>query len=249
MIIEPPTDESGNLFSDKKGLPDFGKAGVVYDKHILLRTWLELNKKEYEQIEIPTEIENLIEAVYDLEKPDENPSDGLKKFWDKSLEDCLKAISDNNAQAENRYIKRPSYSRHISGIFTNNLEEDSPEIHKTLQAVTRLTEPTATVICLWKNNDKVFLDENFKREIDLNKKPFPNQTKELLRYSVSVSMKSVVFEFFKEKVPNGWEESALLRHHRTLKFDENRNCVKFGHIFRLDEKLGLTITKERIENV
>ena len=234
-IIEPKIKANG--------LPNFENS-IVYDDHILLRTWLELNKKKYQKIEIPTEIEDLIEAIYDLKKSVENLSDELKDFWKTSLENCLKAISDNNSQAEDRYIKRPGYSRHISGIFANNLEEDSPEIHKTLQAVTRLTEPTVTVICLWEKDGKVFLDENFAREINISKKPYLEQTKELLRYSLSISNKSVVFKFFAEEVPKGWEESALLRHHRIFKFDANRNCEKFGHIFRLDEKLGLTITKQ-----
>ena len=128
----------------KDDLPEFGVHKVIYDEHILLRTWLELHKVE--QIEIPGEIENLIEAVYDLETPKESLPEYLIDLWGKSLAKCLKSISDDNDQAENRYIKRPSYSRHISGIFTNNLEEDNPDIHQSLQAVTRLTQPTATVI-------------------------------------------------------------------------------------------------------
>ena len=95
----------------------------------------------------------------------------------------------------------------------------------------------------------MFLDESFTREIDLNKKPYLEQTKELLRYSLSISNKSVVFKFFKEEVPKGWKESALLRNHRILKFNENRNCEKFGHTFCLNENLGLQITKKENENV
>jgi len=238
-VIQPPTDENGQLLPDKKGLPDFGKAGVIYDKHILLRTWLELNKLE--QIKIPSEIENLIEAVYDLEKPCEILDESLKQFWQQTLSNCLKSISDEEFQAEDRYIKRPGYSRHLSGIFTNNLEEDSPQIHKTLQAMTRLIEPTATVICLWEKDGKTFLDDSCKQEIDVDTKPFLEQTKELLRCSVGISMKSVVFKLFAEEVPKGWQSSALLRNHRVLKFDENRICEKFGHTFCLNKNLGLQI--------
>ena len=225
----------------KDDLPEFGVHGYVYDKHILLRSWLEL--QSLEQIEIPGEIEKLIEAVYDLETPKENLPEYLTEFWQKSLNDCEKSISDDNDQAENRYIKRPSYCRHISGIFTNNLEEDNPDIHQSLQAVTRLTQPTATVICLWEKDGKTYLDESFREEIDLNKKPYLEQTKDLLRCSLSISNKSVVFKFFAEEVPKGWHESALLRNHRVLKFDKNRMCKKFGYIFTLHEKLGLQISK------
>ncbi len=232
-IIEPETDENG--------LPDF-KNSIVYDKHILFRTWLIL--KELEQIKIPKDVEFLIEQVYDFDKTFENLNDKFTEFWQKTLAECLDEIVENEKQAEYRYIKYPHYSRHLSGIFGNNLEEDSPKIHQTLQAVTRLTEPTATVICLWEKDGKTYLDETFTREIDLNKQTYLEQTKELLRYSVSVSKKSVVFELFKDEVPTGWKESALLRHHRVLKFDENGICRKFKHIFKLDKKLGLQITKE-----
>jgi uncharacterized protein Usg len=200
--------------------------------------------RELRQIEIPKDVENLIEQVYDFSKSFENLDEKFVDYWQTTLTDCLKDIENEEDQAANRYIKRPSFSQHISGIFKNNLEEDSPEIHQTLQAVTRLAEPTATIICLWEKAGKVYFDEAFEREIDLNQKPYLEKTKELLRYSVGVSKKSVVFELFKDEVPPGWKESALLRPHRVLKFDENRICRKFGHIFTLDKNLGLKITKE-----
>jgi CRISPR-associated endonuclease/helicase Cas3 len=231
----------------KDDLPEFGVHKFVYDEHILLRTWLELQK--IEQIKIPDEIERLIEAVYDLETPKENLPEYLNELWQKSLDNCKKSICDDNDQAENRYIKRPSYGQHISRIFTNNLEEDNPDIHQSLQAVTRLTEPTATVICLWEKDGKTYLEESFTEEINLNKKPYLEQTKEFLRCSLIISNKSVVFKFFAEEVPKGWQESALLRNHRVLKFDENRKCEKFGRIFCLDKKLGLKIIKKENENV
>jgi hypothetical protein len=49
------------------GLPDFGVNKRVYDEHILLRSWLEV--KDGKPIAIPENIESLIEAVYDAERP------------------------------------------------------------------------------------------------------------------------------------------------------------------------------------
>ena len=230
-IIEPKIKDDG--------LPNFEENSFVYDNHILLRTWLVLQKKE--KIEIPNEVENLIEAVYDAEKSFDDLNENLKEFWRTSLADWLKANEEDDEQANYRLIKRPIYSRHISGIFAGNLEEDSPEIHETLRAVTRLTQPTANVICLWEKDGKVFLDDDFAEEIKLGKKPHTDLTKELLRCSVGVSKKSVVFKLLDEEVPKSWQNSSLLRHQRLLKFDENRKCEKFGHIFCLDEELGLQI--------
>lgn len=228
------------------GLPNFENS-IVYDKHILLRTWLCL--QDSKPIEIPKDVENLIEQVYNFEKMPENLDESLLSFWQTTLADCLKSLESDDDSAKNRIIKPPSYSSHLSGIFANNLEEDSPEIHQSLQAVTRLTEPTASVICLWEKGGKDYVDEGSTEEINLNKKPYLEQTKELLRRSLTISNKSVVFEFLNEEAPKGWTESALLRRHRIIKFDENRTCRKFGHIFTLHKDLGLKITKEGEENV
>ncbi len=42
------------------GAPDFGASKFVYARHILLRSWLKL--RERETIEIPSQVEELIEA-------------------------------------------------------------------------------------------------------------------------------------------------------------------------------------------
>ena len=229
-LIEPEkTDE---------GFPNF-KNSIVYAEHILLRTWLILREKK--QIEIPEEVEDLIEAVYDTEKSFDNLDENLIDFWQISLGKWLGENEEDDEKANYRLIKRPVYSRHISGIFSSNLEEDSPEIHETLQAITRLTEPTANVICLGEKDGRIFLDNDFSVEFDLSKKPHTDLTKELLRRSVKISKKSVVFKLLAEETPSKWNESALLRHHRLMLFDENRRCVKHGHEFCLNENLGLQI--------
>lgn len=244
-IIDPPVDEFGNLAADSKGLPDFGMAGAVYDKHILLRSWLLLNTIKNGEVGIPDDVEGLIEAVYEFANQPEILDENKRSLWEVSLEKCLADIESEKQQAQYRYIKRPAYGRHFSGIFASNLEEDSPDVHLSLQAATRLTEPTATVICVWEKDGTLYLNENFAHEVDPSRRPSPDSTRELLRCSVSISSKSVVFKLFDKEVPKGWQESALLRNHRILIFDENRRCEEAGHVFRLDGCLGLTITKQK----
>ncbi|MFV0387295.1 MAG: CRISPR-associated helicase Cas3' [Pyrinomonadaceae bacterium] len=244
-IIKPPTDDEGNLLANSNDLPDFGDSGFVYDRHVLLRTYLAL--KTIGKVEVPRDIENLIEKVYDFEQSmEEDLSESLKEFWQKTLEDCKRAIDYEKDEAENRFIKHPHFKKHISGIFQNNLEEDSPEIHKSLQAKTRLIEVTVSVVCLWKKNEQTFLDEDFRNEIILIDTPNIHLTKELLRRSVKISTKSVVFSLIEEEIPIGWKKSAHLRHQRVLIFDMQRNCEKFGYVFRLDNDLGLQITKKEM---
>jgi hypothetical protein len=146
--------------------------------------------------------------------------------------------------AQYRYIKNPKYKGDLGEIAAKPKEEDSPELHQSQQAVTRLIEPTATVVCLWEKDGKIYTDETFSEEIFLDEKPYKALTKTLLFNSLSVSSKSVVFDLLLEEVPSGWRESALLMRHRFLKFGAYRKCEMFGYIFHLDKNLGLRITRK-----
>ncbi|HEX8638588.1 MAG TPA: CRISPR-associated helicase Cas3', partial [Pyrinomonadaceae bacterium] len=241
-LLKPETDANGDLLVTKKSLPDFGKSGAVYDKHILLRSWLKL--RDCGEIKIPGDIENLIEDVYDTEKVFENLTDAENSLWRETLKiylaDCL--LEENEAQT--RYVKHPHFSGHLGRLLGEPKEEDAPEIHPAHQAQTRLVEPTVTVVCLWERDGKIYTDETFNEEISLDKKPYKALPKTLLFNSLSVSSKSVVFDLLREKVPQGWKESALLMRHRILKFGADRKCEMFGYVFNLDENLGLRITKK-----
>ena len=48
-------------------------------------------------------------------------------------------------EAMNRYIKHPHFSDELAAVVREPREEDAPEQHPALQALTRLAEPTVTV--------------------------------------------------------------------------------------------------------
>jgi hypothetical protein len=50
--------------------------------------------------------------------------------------------------ADAKIIPPPYYPDNILEVWNKGLEEDQPEIHKSLQALTRLTEPTVSVVIL-----------------------------------------------------------------------------------------------------
>jgi CRISPR-associated endonuclease/helicase Cas3 len=126
-------------------------------------------------------------------------------------------------------------------------EEESPELHQHSQAMTRLVDPTVQIVCLWEHNSKCFVDDERQIEVDLNARSPQDIEKLLVMSSISVSSKSVVFDFFKEEPPPGWQRSPLLRRHRVLKFGPNRKCEKFGRTFELHAEKGLLIY-EKEEN-
>ena len=239
-LIKPPTDANDELII-KKNSPDFGKSGFVYDKHILLRSWLKL--KNVAEIEIPGDIENLIEDIYDDKKMFENLSESEILMWRETLEKYQFDCEKEKEQAAFRYIKHPHYSGHLGRLLGEPKEEDAPEIHPAHQATTRLVEPTVNVVCLWEKDDRLYTDESYAELISLDEKPNQLTTKKLLFNSLTVSSKSVVFKLLNESVPKGWEKSALLMRHRVLKFGANGKREMFGYEFHLDENLGLRITK------
>ena len=239
-LIKPPTDANDELII-KDNSPDFGVSGIIYDKHILFRSWLKL--KDRQKIEIPNDIENFIEDIYDAEKVLTDLSEIENLIWRETLKVYEKDCEQEKEEAKNRYINHPHYSGHLGRLLGEPKEEDSPEIHPAHQATTRLVEPTVNIVCLWEKDGKIYTDESFSEIISLVQKPYQALTKKLLYNSLTVSSKSVVFKLLKEEIPVGWKESSLLMRHRVLKFRTDRKCEMFGYQFHLDENLGLKITK------
>ena len=240
-ILKPVTDDAGNLLKNPNNEPDFGASGIVYDKHILLRSWLKL--RECSEISIPDEIEDLIEDVYDAERCFDNLTDDEKLMWQRTVENYQYDCDLEKDKAETVYLNSPHYDDHLGNFVRNPKEEDAPELHPSQQAMTRDVEPTANIVCLWEKDGKTYDDETYRREVLLSDKPSRIVAKQLLFNSVTVSFKAVIFNLSHKDVPQGWRKSALLMRHRTLVFNTDRKCSMFGYIFHLDEKLGLRITK------
>ena len=240
-ILKPETDENDNLLKNSKNEPNFGASGIVYDKHILLRSWLKL--RNCQRIEIPNDIEDLIEAVYDAKRYFNDLTDEESRMWQTTAEIYRLNCEEEKDIAQTIYLNPPHYKDHLGNFVRNPKEEDAPELHPAHQAQTRLVEPTANVVCLWEKEGKIFTDESYKREISLKDIPGKQTAKKLLFNSVTVSTKSVVFDLLREEVPEGWRKSALLMRHRVLIFSADGKSSMFGYVFQLDEKLGLRITK------
>jgi len=64
---------------------DFADGDCIYDRHVLLRTWLTL--RERSSLQLPEEMDRLIESVYDLAMPiPEQVEEIYRKEWQTSLE-------------------------------------------------------------------------------------------------------------------------------------------------------------------
>ena len=115
------------------------------------------------------------------------------------------------------------------------MEEDDPGVHPSLQALTRLSDPSVSVVCLTP-----------EERVGLRRTAVPSrdEAKELLRRSVSLVGRGVVAEATTRlTAPSGWQRSPLLRHHLLLELDAAGGCDIGPYRLTLDNHLGLLIVR------
>ena len=224
---------------DANGLPTFGASAYVYEEYFLLLSYLHL--KDRASILIPSEIQGIIEKVYgNPEGP--WPSHAFKKAVDAARNDMEKKTQRDESIARVNLI--PKYDERdlldFISYSSRELEDDNPELHRSLQALTRLVEPSVSVVCVCKSIDGVYLRESDKKPVDIGQTPVGELTKNFLQRSLTVSDKRVVFELIKQEPPDAWKRSPALRHHRLLQF-ENGTTTIGKYTLYLDRELGLLI--------
>jgi hypothetical protein len=139
-------------------------------------------------------------------------------------------------EAMDRTVRTPAGSIAIPSDFQRFWrQEDSPELHPALQAVTRLAQPSV---------DLVLLHEGSPLGPKGGNPPGRDHLKELLLNSVSVSSRLAVPALFSLTVPAAFAASAALRRHRLLTLDSDGKARAEGVVFTYDSDLGLEITRE-----
>ena len=231
--------------NETDGVPYFGEGTqAVYDCHILLRSWLEIENKTV--VKIPDNIETLIEAVYDEKRECPNGlSEALRVKWEDSREklEYDKEAYENKARG-NRILPPGMDTDDLLEAFNKNLEENNPEIHASLQALTRISEaPSVSVICL---NGSMESPHLLEEVLNFSVCPTIELTRRLLERSVTISNKWLAHEIVNEDnlVPKEWRKQSLLRHHYILYFDDNKECHRANYILRLHRELGLVFQKK-----
>ncbi|MGH9754091.1 MAG: CRISPR-associated helicase Cas3' [Blastocatellia bacterium] len=228
--------------SVEDGVPGFDRGTeAVYDAHVLLRSWLALRAKD--KINIPGEVETLIESVYGERDCPETASEALRAMWDQTLAKRISEIKSDEEETKTRWVKSPRFSGAVWRLTAEPKEEDSPEFHKAHQALTRLAEPSITVVFLFGTEDQVFLDDSKEHPVELNSDIHIKTVKKLLGNSVSINSRAVVYQLIAEPVPSAWRKNALLRRCRLLVLNDD-GFARFGkYKIKLDSKLGVVIEK------
>lgn len=201
----------------------------IYDRYVLLRTWMTLSNRE--RIVIPKDVEHLVEAVY---KPDVTPSSDA---WANALSDARDTMehsqSESRKAASRLLVKSPRAPEDLIEDFNIALVDDEdPEVHKALRAATRQGRPSISV---------VFLPE----DCILSQEPELPEVRRLLDRSAKITHPGV-FHALREsgELPKEWSNCAHLRHARLLRVD-GRNEARIGdYVITVDRELGVVIEKE-----
>lgn len=208
----------------------FGKSiEFVYDRYILLRTWLAL--RERDKIEIPTGIESLVEAVYGSE--DVPLNDG----WPDALSDARRSMefkrSESEKAASRLLVLKPRAPADLIEQFNDQLKDDEdPEVHKTVRAATREGDPSITVVIV-------------PEDTALSSEPKIPEVRDLLDRSVKISHRGIFHAMIeKGESPTEWAKNSHLRHARLLRLDGRSQGRVKDYVLTVDKKLGVVIAKE-----
>ncbi len=218
----------------RDGIPDFGGGTeAVYDGHILLRSWIAIADRKF--VDVPRDVEKLIEFVYgkNVVCP-ENASESLRKVWTDS-ESNLRAERDKyETVARQNRIPAPD----DESLFEENvgLDEDNPDLHFTLRALTRLSEGPAVSV--------VALGADALASFDPERKPSREETIAFLQREVRITHRSLAPALLKDESrrPRGWLRSPLLRHHRVLRLDASGRERIGDFEVLVDSELGVVIS-------
>jgi CRISPR-associated endonuclease/helicase Cas3 len=214
------------------GFPEFGATGFVYDRHILLRSWLKL--KDISTIRIPDEIEELVESVYDDSR--ECFDVRFADLWRETKQKMESSLADKRQKAMSCYLTYTDDDQ-IFDAFNLDLDEDNPEKHRALQALTRDNDvPTVSV---------VILTESEARKVDSATKPNKALSEFLLLREAKISKYGLAPKLGCDPTlrPVGWRQSPLLRNHRLIVLDSGNEFKTDKFTIVLDDSRGVVIRK------
>jgi CRISPR-associated endonuclease/helicase Cas3 len=209
----------------------------IYAADVLMRTYAIMHKLEI--LHLPSDIDDLVERVYSRESL--NTSEALETAILEARVKTDKERSEDDNNAYHAVIGLPEdYLERDVGAFEQYDPEENPETHKKLQAATRLTEPSVTVIPIHRQPDGTFKLEDMS--FLLKDVPEFNPGKKMFLHNVSLGRWEIMPELWQRGVPATWKEHSLLRNCYPLELENGK--TRFGKLeVSLDEILGIVYRK------
>jgi CRISPR-associated endonuclease/helicase Cas3 len=242
-LIEPQTGDDQ--------IPDFGGSGFVYSRYVLFRSLLVLLEKGEQlrtAIELPNDIDNLIKTVYEEADPPARLTDPERAFWDQSKADHEAALDKEKDEAESRRIRKPKHTGNLARLVGVPREEDNPDLHPAHQALTRLSRPTAQLICLEVGSAGAFRlihDQSPISTLAVRKMSAGGveDVTRLLLGELATAHPGVVRELWgSPRRPSPWEKVGMLCRHHQIVFVNGRAMVGKYELL-VDNEVGLQVVQ------
>jgi len=201
----------------------------VYDRYILLRTWLTI--RERDAIYPPSDIEKLVEEVYGEST---QTTDGS---WDSVLNEAQERMESNRRESEmagsRLLVCQPKTPGDLIEEFNHQLvDDDDPQANRAIRAATREGDPSIMVVML-------------PSSAVLNGDPNVSEVRALLDRSAKLNHRGIFQTLLGEgESPHVWSRNAHLRHARLLRLDERNQCRVGDYVLTADEELGIVIEKD-----
>ncbi len=232
-------------------VPSFGKSEFVYQREILLRSYLLWHERR--KLVIPDDIETLVEQTY-TPQPPAAPNENWRVALDEAAHKAENArrqaaqtaggvvVSTRGAKGKIRKAKDI-----VDSPDLDLRDPDDPNVHEQMRAATRDGDPSIRAICLCQVGGKLYLpnengDADLSCEIRSTGEIEPQTARALIGFSVPISRKPIFFALLETQVPENWKKSPFLRYARPLIF-RNRGCELGGYSVILDGELGLVWEK------
>lgn len=230
---------------EAEGVPDFGSAERIYERYILLRSWLALRSRTY--IDLPGDIDRLVQEVYSEPEPQ-----GLSEEWKTALEQAQTRMEQRNArdQDEAAYAPfgEPCETDWLDPQTFPKLPDDepNPDDDPSLPK-TRKGRPSVTVVLLHKVGGRLCLDAGGQQPVSLAAKLELAEAKRVFARSVKLSRHELTSDDFAtlkaHRKSQGlaakvWSETPLLVHAHPVVLEEGR-AVLGGLELELHPELGV----------
>lgn len=233
LWVEPPM---------KDDLPVFGVHEYVYERLVLLRSWLAL--RERTTISLPGDVPKLVESVYS-EEPDA-PDPALRAALLQARADFEKGREEDQLKALGASLSKPTDSAAIFATQQVREDDESAPIHSSLKAQTRLTRPSVTVICATQGEAGLQLFDG--SPLDMTGPPDREAVRALRRAALTLQRWEWVRYLTAQATPAAWKRAATLQNCRLAVFDGGwLSAPGLKTSLELSRDLGLVVHKLNAE--
>lgn len=209
------------------GTYGLGRSRWVYDEHVLLRTLDAL--VDLPAIDIPGDVERLVEHVYGTDQPWGEMTPALDEQWNRSRV-RLRTQREADEQFARSVRILPPDDPDFLADDRRELAEEDPEAHPALQALTRLGPPSVEL---------VILTHEEAGGIDLETPPPPRLAAWLADRSCRLASQPLAREFLLAGPHPAWSGTPMLRRHRLVVLDPELRFVSEGGTLSYDFELGV----------